>query len=98
MSTPQAVGITKLKVVVTLLVETYKEYASAGGCKKTLDHNELKTLIQTEFPELLQDPRCQKEMKEVTALFDHDGDGVVTFEEFASTISALSCCMNQMSQ
>ncbi|XP_060886609.1 protein S100-G-like [Labrus mixtus] len=97
MSAPKP-NITKLRAVISLLIGAYDDYASAEGCKKTLNKNEFKTLIQTEMPELLENSRSQKQMKEMYDMFDHDRDGAVDFQEFATTVTALACCLREMPQ
>uniref|UniRef100_H0VRN9 Protein S100 n=2 Tax=Cavia porcellus TaxID=10141 RepID=H0VRN9_CAVPO len=65
----------------------FKKYAAKEGDPDQLSKEELKLLVQTEFPSLLKSPSSIDDLfKEL----DKDGDGEVSFEEFQVFVKKLS--------
>lgn len=65
----------------------FEKYAAKEGDPNQLSKEELKLLIQSEFPSLLKGPSTLDNLfKEL----DKNGDGEVSFEEFQALIKKIS--------
>ncbi|XP_004597545.1 protein S100-G [Ochotona princeps] len=65
----------------------FEKYAAKEGDPDQLSKEELKLLIQAEFPKLLKGPNTLDDLfKEL----DKNGDGEVSFEEFQALIKKIS--------
>ncbi|XP_055987273.1 protein S100-G [Sorex fumeus] len=69
------------------LKSIFEKYAAREGDPEQLSKEELKLLVQTEFPSLLQGPSTLDELfKEL----DKNGDGEVSFQEFQALVKKIS--------
>ncbi|XP_004612270.1 protein S100-G [Sorex araneus] len=69
------------------LKSIFEKYAAREGDPEQLSKEELKLLVQTEFPSLLQGPNTLDELfKEL----DKNGDGEVSFQEFQVLVKKIS--------
>ncbi|XP_008153158.1 protein S100-G [Eptesicus fuscus] len=69
------------------LKSLFEKYAAKEGDPNQLSKEELRLLIQTEFPSLLKGPNTLEDLfKEL----DKNGDGEVSFEEFQGLLNKLS--------
>ncbi|XP_036295598.1 protein S100-G [Pipistrellus kuhlii] len=69
------------------LKSIFEKYAAKEGDPNQLSMEELRQLIQTEFPSLLKGPNSLEDLfKEL----DKNGDGEVSFEEFQGLVNKLS--------
>ncbi|KAK1347035.1 hypothetical protein QTO34_000897 [Cnephaeus nilssonii] len=69
------------------LKSIFEKYAAKEGDPNQLSKEELRLLIQTEFPSLLKGPNTLEDLfKEL----DKNGDGEVSFEEFQGLLNKLS--------
>ncbi|XP_006078337.2 protein S100-G [Bubalus bubalis] len=65
----------------------FEKYAAKEGDPNQLSKEELKLLLQTEFPSLLKGPSTLDELFEE---LDKNGDGEVSFEEFQVLVKKIS--------
>ncbi|XP_016066660.1 PREDICTED: protein S100-G [Miniopterus natalensis] len=69
------------------LKSIFEKYAAKEGDPNQLSKEELRLLIQTEFPNLLKGPNTLEDLfKEL----DQNGDGEVSFEEFQGLLNKIS--------
>ncbi|KAG8508855.1 Protein S100-G [Galemys pyrenaicus] len=80
---------TKMSVKKTAeeLQSIFAKYAAKEGDPDQLSKEELKLLIQTEFPSLLKGPNT---INELFQELDKNGDGEVSFEEFQALVKKIS--------
>ncbi|XP_071399897.1 protein S100-P-like [Centroberyx affinis] len=88
----------KLQTAMVLLLETFKEYASAEGNPKTLTKNEVMELYKKELPAFLEGAKDQGEVDELLRAMDHDGNAEVDFTEFMHMVGALTCAAHGFDQ
>ncbi|XP_055294281.1 protein S100-G [Moschus berezovskii] len=69
------------------LKSIFEKYAAKEGDPNQLSKEELKLLIQAEFPSLLKGPSTLDELFEE---LDKNGDGEVSFEEFQVLVEKIS--------
>ncbi|XP_007956858.1 protein S100-G [Orycteropus afer afer] len=69
------------------LKSIFEKYAAKEGDPDQLSKNELKLLIQTEFPNLLKDPST---IDDLFQELDKNGDGEVSLEEFQVLVKKIS--------
>ncbi|TKC41673.1 protein S100-G [Monodon monoceros] len=69
------------------LKSIFEEYAAKEGDPNQLSKEELKLLIETEFPSLLKGPST---LDDLFQELDRNGDGEVSFEEFQVLVKKIS--------
>ncbi|KAF3812885.1 hypothetical protein GH733_019227 [Mirounga leonina] len=69
------------------LKSIFEKYAAKEGDPDQLSKEELKLLIQAEFPSLLKGPST---LDELFQELDKNGDGEVSFEEFQVLVNKIS--------
>ncbi|XP_004709998.1 protein S100-G [Echinops telfairi] len=69
------------------LKSIFEKYAAKEGDPDQLSKDELKQLVQTEFPNLLKGPTT---LDDLFQELDKNGDGEVSFEEFQALIKKIS--------
>ncbi|NP_999305.1 protein S100-G [Phacochoerus africanus] len=69
------------------LKSIFEKYAAKEGDPNQLSKEELKQLIQAEFPSLLKGPRT---LDDLFQELDKNGDGEVSFEEFQVLVKKIS--------
>ncbi|KAI5759063.1 unnamed protein product [Gulo gulo] len=69
------------------LKSIFEKYAAKEGDPDQLSKEELKLLIQTEFPSLLKGPST---LDDLFQELDKNGDGEVSFEEFQVLVKKIS--------
>nr|XP_035937949.1 protein S100-G [Halichoerus grypus] len=78
---------TSIKMSPEELKSIFEKYAAKEGDPDQLSKEELKLLIQTEFPSLLKGPST---LDELFQELDKNGDGEVSFEEFQVLVNKIS--------
>ncbi|XP_026225581.1 protein S100-A6-like [Anabas testudineus] len=71
------------------LIGIFQKYASKDQDTDHLNKNELKELLQKEFPGLLNDSPKPEDVKEVMDALDQDKDGQVDIQEYFTTVCTL---------
>ncbi|XP_049622777.1 protein S100-G [Suncus etruscus] len=69
------------------LKKIFEKYAAREGDPDQLSKEELKLLVQTEFPSLL---KGQNTLDELFKELDKNGDGEVSFQEFQVLVKKIS--------
>ncbi|XP_033056783.1 protein S100-G [Trachypithecus francoisi] len=69
------------------LKRIFEKYAAQEGDPDQLSKDELKLLIQAEFPSLLKGPNT---LDDLFQELDKNGDGEVSFEEFQVLVKKIS--------
>ncbi|XP_035144950.1 protein S100-G [Callithrix jacchus] len=69
------------------LKRIFEKYAAKEGDPNQLSKDELKLLIQAEFPSLLKGPNTVDDLFQE---LDKNGDGEVSFEEFQVLVKKIS--------
>ncbi|EAW98916.1 protein S100-G [Pongo pygmaeus] len=69
------------------LKRIFEKYAAKEGDPDQLSKDELKLLIQAEFPSLLKGPNT---LDDLFQELDKNGDGEVSFEEFQVLVKKIS--------
>ncbi|XP_078137966.1 protein S100-P-like [Centroberyx gerrardi] len=86
----------KLQTSMVLLLQTFKQYASADGNPNTLTKNEVKELFKTELPGFLEGGKNQVEVDKLIQDLDEDGDSEVNFSEFMILITDITCAFYEI--
>ncbi|XP_069499015.1 protein S100-G-like [Ambystoma mexicanum] len=84
-----------LEQVLAHINYTFKKYSGADGNAGELNQEELKRLVQAEFPSLSKMESGDKMIKTVMAMMDCDGDNSVSFKEYVLFLTFLSIEMEQ---
>ncbi|KAM7044867.1 protein S100-G [Molossus nigricans] len=69
------------------LKSIFEKYAAKEGDPNQLSKEELRLLIQNEFPSLLKD---QNTLEDLFKELDENGDGEVSFEEFQGLLKKIA--------
>ncbi|XP_021173810.2 protein S100-A10b [Fundulus heteroclitus] len=72
---------------VALLKQTFDKYAGADGDKNQMSKKELATMLKAELPGCCDK---QSEVNEFLKMLDQDGDGSLSFEEFATFVATFA--------
>ncbi|XP_071779623.1 protein S100-P-like [Centroberyx gerrardi] len=88
----------KLQTSMALLLQTFKQYASADGNPNTLTKNEVKELFKTELPGFLEGGKNQCAVDKLLSSMDCDRDSEVDFTEFMCMVTGLTCAFHDCAQ
>merc|ERR1711915_254162 len=87
---------TKMEESMLALIGLFHSYASKGGDPKKLSKNEMKELMNNEFPTFMAECKDPAELKKMLADLDLDGDGQIDFNEFAIMLCTLTMVCNEV--
>ncbi|KAG5280085.1 hypothetical protein AALO_G00084770 [Alosa alosa] len=85
--------MSQLQAAMMAIIGVFRKNA---GQDKTLNKTELKTLLETEFGDLLVNSKDKNAIDKVFKGLDRDGNGSVDFSEFVIMVAALSVAINDI--
>ncbi|XP_072494667.1 protein S100-A8 [Notamacropus eugenii] len=80
--------VTKFEGCINCLVDVFHKY-SKGGHPHAMNKEAFRKLIQTEYPELLTNPKNPKTVEDFLKEVDSNKDGLLGFEEYLFLLTRL---------
>ncbi|KAM5194145.1 protein S100-P [Mantella aurantiaca] len=90
--------MTQLETAMVLIMDVFDKYACTEGKKDTLTKEELKKMMETEFPGFVKNGKGKDDCDKLLKDLDANGDSEVDFQEFVIFVASFTCLVHEKFQ